>query len=151
MMEIIISELKKKDIPDVAALEKECFISPWPLNQIAYEFKGNPCAKVFVAKDENGKLLGYLDFMITFNSATIDRICVSKDYRNQGVASKLLDKMVEVCKKQKDVIEFITLEVRTSNTQAINLYSKLGWQKIVIKPKYYDDGEDALYMMRNIL
>lgn len=150
-MIINIAPLKKKDIEAVAKLESECFVSPWPLRQIAYEYSGNPCAKVFVAKDKNENILGYLDFMITFNSATIDRICVSKEARRQGAAIKLLDKMVEVCKKQKDVVEFITLEVRVSNVAAISLYSKLGWQKIVIKPKYYDDGEDALYMMRNIL
>ncbi len=151
MMEYIIRPLKKKDIQAVADLEAACFVKPWPLNQIAYEFKGNPCAKVFVAVAPSGEILGYLDFMITFNSATIDRICVSSDYREQGIASKLLDKMVEVCKAQKEAVEFITLEVRVSNEKAIKLYQKCGWQKVVVKPKYYDDGEDAIYMIRSIL
>ena len=150
-MEILITPLKKKDVALVAELEKKCFVSPWPLNQIVYEIEGNPCAKVFVAKDEEGNLLGYLDFMITFDSATIDRICVAEEYRKQGVAQKLLDKMVEICKKQKDKVEFVTLEVRVSNIPAITLYTKMGWQKVVVKPKYYDDGEDALYMIRSIL
>lgn len=150
-MEYSIRPLKKKDVQKVAELEAQCFIKPWPLNQIAYEFNGNPCAKVFVCVDKQDNILGYLDFMITFNSATIDRICVTKEYRGQGIASALLDKMVEVCKKQKDIVEFITLEVRKSNENAISLYSKNGWQKVVIKPKYYDDGEDAIYMIRSLL
>lgn len=150
-MEITIRPIKKNDIEKVAALEAACFVKPWPLNQIAYEFKGNPCAKVFVALDEDENIVGYIDFMITFNSATIDRICVDEKYRNNGVGSKLLEKMVEVCKKQKEVVEFITLEVRVSNKNAISLYSRNGWEKVVIKPKYYDDGEDALYMIRSIV
>ncbi len=150
-MEFTIRRIKKNDIQKVADLEAACFLKPWPLNQIAYEYKGNPCAKVFVAADSENNILGYIDFMITFNSATIDRICVDEKYRGNGIASKLLEKMVEVCKKQKEVVEFITLEVRVSNKNAISLYSKNGWQKVVIKPKYYDDGEDALYMIRSIL
>ncbi len=150
-MEFTIRRIKKNDIQKVADLEAACFLKPWPLNQIAYEYKGNPCAKVFVATDSENNILGYIDFMITFNSATIDRICVDEKYRGNGIASKLLEKMVEVCKKQKEVVEFITLEVRVSNKNAISLYSKNGWQKVVIKPKYYDDGEDALYMIRSIL
>ncbi len=150
-MDITIRPIKKNDIEKVAALEAACFIKPWPLNQIAYQFKGNPCAKVFVALDENENIVGYIDFMITFNSATIDRICVDEKYRHNGVGSKLLEKMVEVCKKQREVVEFITLEVRVSNKNAISLYSRNGWEKVVIKPKYYDDGEDALYMIRSIV
>ncbi len=150
-MEFEIRPIKKKDIEKVAELEAACFIKPWPLNQIAYEYKGNPCAKVFVATDSSDNILGYIDFMITFNSATIDRICVSEKYRGNGIGSKLLEKMVEVCKKQKEIVEFITLEVRVSNKNAISLYLKNGWQKVIIKPKYYDDGEDALYMIRSIL
>ena len=118
-MEFEIRPLKKKDTEKVALLEAACFVKPWPLNQIAYEFKGNPCAKVFVAVDKEENILGYLDFMITFDSATIDRICVAEEYRNQGIAGKLLEKMVEVCKSQKDKVEFITLEVRLSNQKAI--------------------------------
>lgn len=150
-MEFEIRPLKKKDIEKVALLEAACFVKPWPLNQIAYEFKGNPCAKVFVAVDKEENILGYLDFMITFDSATIDRICVAKEYRNQGIAGKLLEKMVEVCKSQKDKVEFITLEVRLSNQKAISLYEKNGWQRVVIKPKYYDDGKDAIYMIRSLI
>lgn len=150
-MDYSIRPLKKKDIEKVAILEANCFVKPWPLNQIAYEFKGNPCAKVYVCVDKDENVLGYLDFMITFNSATIDRVCVAKEYRNQGIASALLEMMVKVCKEQKDVVEFITLEVRRSNEKAISLYLKNNWQKVVIKPKYYDDGEDAIYMIRSLL
>ena len=44
------------------------------------------------------------------------------------------------------VAEFV-LEVRVSNTAAINLYDKAnGYEKIKILSHYYRDGEDAFYM-----
>ncbi len=149
MSNIRIRKIKEEDVLAVANLEAGCFIDPWPEKQIRYEMKENPCAKVYVALLED-EVVGYLDFMITFDSATINRICVNESYRRKGIAQALLNKMVEVCKKQKDRVDFITLEVRSSNEKAISLYRKNGWEEIVKKPHYYEDGEDAIYMVRSL-
>lgn len=149
--DVVIGLLEELDYEEVADLEKECFSDPWPLGQIKYEKESNPCAVVLTAKDEEGKVIGYLDFMITFDSAAISRLCVSHPYRHKGVASALLRKMDEILLSQKEKVDFITLEVRLSNLAAIGLYQKLGYQKVTIKPKYYNDGEDALYMVRSRL
>ena len=150
-MDIRIRALKKEDVPAVAMLESACFSAPWPEEQIEYERTGNPCAKVLVAVSKDGDLQGYLDFMITFDSATINRICVAETERHKGIATALLQRMVEICQAQKDKVELITLEVRASNETAHSLYQKLGWEDVVKKPHYYDDGEDAIYMVRSIL
>jgi ribosomal-protein-alanine N-acetyltransferase len=97
------------------------------------------------------EVVGYLDFMITFDSATINRLAVNEAYRKQGIASALLNKMVEVCHEQKDPVSWITLEVRPSNKAATNLYFQNDWKQVTIKKGYYSDGEDALYLVRSIL
>jgi [ribosomal protein S18]-alanine N-acetyltransferase len=145
-----IRSMKAEDIPGVAQLENACFTNPWPEKEIEYEFKENPCSKIVVALLEE-TIVGYLDFMITFDSATINRICVTMTERQKGIAQALLDKMVEIAKRQKETVEFITLEVRSSNMPALNLYKKNGWEEITVKKHYYDDGEDAIYMVRSIL
>jgi [ribosomal protein S18]-alanine N-acetyltransferase len=143
--------MKESDVQAVANLEDACFAHPWPEKEIRYEITENPVAKIYVAVDKDDDIVGYLDFMITFDSATISRLCVISDQRRKGIAQLLLDKMVEVCKKQKEPVAWITLEVRSSNEGARKLYEKNGWQKIVVKPGYYDDGEDAVYMVRSII
>ena len=66
--------------------------------------------------------MGFIDFMITFNSATISQVAVTKEYREQGIASKLLEKMYETLPSSgEDIVEFITLEVRESNLPARSL------------------------------
>ena len=88
--------------------------------------------------------------MITFDSSSITRLCVSDFYRHKGIASALLNKMVETLKKQKDKVLYVTLEVRASNTEAINLYKKNKFEQVTIKRAYYETGEDAIYMVRSL-
>ena len=45
---------------------------------------------------------------------------------------------------------YLTLEVRKSNIFAIKLYESLKFERIVVKEKYYKNGEDAIYMVRGI-
>ena len=96
-------------------------------------------------------MVGYIDFFITFDSASVARVCVANEYRRNGIAKALIEKMVEVCKKQAEPVENITLEVRESNEAAIELYKKNGFKTITKKKLYYSDGEDAIYMVRCIL
>jgi len=150
MASIKVRRIKEEEIPAVAMLESACFSSPWPEEQVEYQVKENSCATLLVALIEE-EVVGYLDFLITFSSATIDRICVANEVRRKGIASKLLEKMFEILEKQKEPVEFVTLEVRASNIEAIKLYEKYGFEKITTKKAYYDDGEDALYMVRSLL
>ena len=106
---------------------------------------------MLVAIDDD-KVIGFIDYMITFNSSTITQIAVTSSYRRKGIATKLLNAMVESFPKDiEDKVETITLEVRASNLVAIKLYESFGFEKVVIKPKYYKDFEDAIYMVMRLL
>jgi ribosomal-protein-alanine N-acetyltransferase len=75
-----------------------------------------------------------------------------KDYRKQGIASKLVLELLKLCKKHE--CTYITLEVRAGNMPAQNLYSKFGFLKEAKRKDYYrnPDGshEDALIMSKGI-
>lgn len=145
-----IRKMRDEDIQAVASLEMGAFTESWPEKQIAYELHENPVAELYVALEDE-EVVGYIDFMITFDSATINRLAVNEGYRRHGLGQALLDKMVEVCQKQKEPVSWITLEVRPSNKEACSLYLKNGWSQVTIKKGYYSDGEDALYMVRSII
>lgn len=150
-MEYKIRALEKADLEQVYQIEKECFINPWKFSDIQYEFQGNPVNK-FLVLEVNGKVVGFNDFMITFNSATISQIAVTKEFRRNGFGTILLNEM-EKCfpKEGDDIVENVTLEVRASNKPAINLYKKQGYEVVVVKPHYYPDGEDAIYMVKRLM
>ena len=148
---MIIREARKEDFEQVLEIENLCFIDPYPIEHMKYEFNENPLNKILVACDGN-KIIGFNNFMVTFNSATITQVAVLKEYRKQGIASQLLKEMENNFPKNlDDVVENITLEVRKSNLPAVNLYKKDGYEVIVEKKHYYKDGEDALYMVKRLL
>ena len=148
---MIIRKVNKEDFEQVYQIEQTCFKDPYPRKHLEYEFFENPINIILVAEADE-KIVGFIDFMVTFNSATIVQIAVVPEYRKQKIATNLLNEM-ENCfpKDLDDVVENVTLEVRKSNEAAINLYKKDGYETIVEKKHYYPDGEDAIYMVKRIL
>ena len=84
---MIFLEATKEEFEEVLEIENECFIDPYSRESLEYEFNENPLNKIIVCKDNN-KVVGFIDFMITFNSATISQIAVKNEYRKQGIATK---------------------------------------------------------------
>ena len=139
-----------EDFDAVKAIENECFIEPYSDEDLHYEFEKNPVNKIIVA-EVDGKVVGFIDFLITFNSSTIMQVAVTKEARGNGIATHLLSEMENSFPKNiDDIVETITLEVRESNVPAKNLYLKNGYEIVVIKEHYYKDGENAIYMIKRL-
>lgn len=148
---IRIREMNKDDLNRVFEIENECFIEPYKMSDLEYELNENPVNKMFVAIDGD-YIVGFIDFMITFNSSTLTQLAVTSSYRRKGIATQLLNKMVESFPKDiDDKVETITLEVRKSNIEALKLYKSFGFISVTIKPKYYKNLEDAIYMVMRLI
>lgn len=142
--------VRQDDFEQVLEIENECFKQPYSRKELEYEFKENPVNKIIVAEDE-GKIIGFIDYLITFNSSTIMQVAVTAKYRKNGVATQLLSEMEKSFPKEvDDLVETITLEVRESNEAAKALYLKNGYKIVVVKNGYYKDGENAIYMLKRL-
>lgn len=148
-MKMNIRKAKISDLEAIKEIEDESFINPFTKEDLLYEISQNPVSNFFVL-EKDGLVVGFIDYWVTFDSATIDQIAVKKSERNQGFAKILLEKSINDLKELGEV-SFFTLEVRASNEPAINLYKSFGFQKVTIKEKYYDDGEDAIYMIKGLV
>lgn len=148
---MIIRKATLDDLDQIEIIENECFVDPYKREDLIYELTTNPCAIVLVAIVDN-KIVGFIDYMITFTSSTISQIAVTKDYRKQNIATELLLAMEKTFPNDiDDQVETITLEVRKSNLAAQNLYRKNGYIDITIKKAYYRNGEDAIYMLKRLI
>ena len=78
----------------------------------------------------------------TIDIINIVDVFVESEYRRQGIASEIMKYITLYYKGKK---EKMMLEVRVSNTPAINLYEKCGFVKIYTRDKYYKE-EDAYIM-----
>lgn len=148
------NKISKEDFANLSkslqTLENNSFYEKaFTVDNLEYEFIENPYSIIYFYYIE-GELVGYLDYWVTFDTATIFRIGVDSRYQNKGIASKLMEKMIEDIKKLDDEVFCITLEVRVSNIKAQKLYSKFDFIKFTTKPNYYENGEDALVMGRNM-
>ena len=94
---------------------------------------------------ENGRTLCYADYYTVLDEMEIVCIYTDTEYRRRGLASGLMDRLIEICLERN--IAVIRLEVRESNTAAIGLYGKYGFVTVGRRKNYYKDPkEDALLM-----
>lgn len=147
--------MESADLDRVIEIENESFVAPWRRQDWLYELNENPINVIYVLEVvENGvkEIAGFIDFMVTFTSSTISQIAVAKKHRKKHLGSLLLNKMIEHLKSiYSEEVETITLEVRTHNHMAIAFYEKHEFKAVMIKPHYYDNGDDALYMIRRLI
>ena len=147
---ITIEKMKKKYIDDVFDIDSKSVPIPWSKNSIEEEMN-NMLAKFIVAKDDE-KVIGFAMCWFIMDECHIGNIAILPEYRNQGIATELLNELLKNCKEHGT--NYLLLEVRISNVPAQNLYKKLGFEELVVRKHYYKnlDGtyEDAIIMSKNI-
>ena len=126
-----------QEIEPIYNLEFDDF---WKPQNLKSELQ-NVSSKYIVAK-ENGEIVGFAGIWYSVDDAHITNIVVRKSYRNKGIGSILLEKLIELAKTKTS----LTLEVNTKNEIAQKLYLKYGFKNLGIRKKYYDGIEDAYIM-----
>jgi ribosomal-protein-alanine N-acetyltransferase len=140
---VTIRALTYSDLPQVIAIERRAFASPWSLSMFVLELS-RPSG-IHLAAIRGGALVGYLICARYDEAYHVMTIAVDPDHRRAGIASTLLDAVIERAGEDANY----TLEVRVSNRGAIALYERFGFRGVGTRPRYYaDNGEDALIMWR---
>lgn len=100
----------------------------------------------FIVAESDGKPAGYIiaDFS---DKAHIESIAVDQKYRKNGVGQVLMNWAEDVCRQKE--IDAIRLEVRPSNTDARDFYTKKGYKVVGREKNFYGD-EDALVMQKTL-
>ena len=144
-MDFRLLPMDRSTVPDVAAIERECFSQPWSEDMLAEELY-NDNASFIVAVADDGTVLGYAGLTVVLDEGYIDNVAVRPNCRKQGIADRLLDVF---CRFGQEHLAFLTLEVRPSNTAAVALYEKHGFQEAGRRKNYYEaPQEDALLLTK---
>lgn len=142
---IKIQPMRQTDIDDVIAVEAAAYGDHHWSRESFFNELSNELAKYYCAFDESGKLIGYAGSWHILEEAHLTNIAVSPDFRRKKVGESLLLSVINDCLKEG--VKYITLEVRVSNTSAINLYEKYGFKSLGTRKGYYqNNNEDALIM-----
>jgi ribosomal-protein-alanine N-acetyltransferase len=138
-----IRRLAYSDLPQVIAIERRAFPTPWSLAMFVLEIS-KPSGVCLAAWRED-RIVGYLICSRYDVVWHIMNVAVDPARRREHIATALLDEVIARVGDQ----ERYTLEVRVSNDAAIRLYEGFGFLSAGIRRRYYqDNGEDALIMWR---
>jgi ribosomal-protein-alanine N-acetyltransferase len=143
---LVIRRLTYADLPQVIAIERRAFPTPWSLAMFVLELS-KPSGICLVALVE-GRVVGYLicsRYDIVWH---VMNVAVDNRRLRRGIATAMLAQLFAQADKPG---EQYTLEVRKSNYAAIGLYERFGFRSAGVRPGYYHDNkEDALIMWRTV-
>ena len=138
-----IKKFSAQYVDDVYEIEKTCFLNPWSREDIAKQLELD--TSYFYVAEVDGKAVGYMGLQIFSGEGYVTNIAVLPNFRGRGIAQALINEQL------KNEMEFITLEVRESNTPAVNLYTKMGFKNVGVRPNFYSNPtENAIIMTRYI-
>lgn len=138
-----IELMNKSHIDGIMEIEKDSFAIPWSRGAVEKELSNK--FAIYVVAVEKGKVLGYGGMWHVVNEGHITNIAVHKDYRRKGIGELIIGKLAEIA-EEKEMLG-LTLEVRKSNTPALELYKKNGFKLEGIRPEYYEDNKEDAYIM----
>ena len=146
MSNIKIEKFKFEDIDNAIKLEESHKIKI--LSKKILESEITAENHYYIVAKENDDVVGYAGISYVLDIADLLSIVVDKSKTRQGIASLMLEDLIEYCTQNS--IREIILEVRKSNTSAQNLYSKYGFKQISIRKNYYDNIENAIIMKKEL-
>ena len=143
---------RKEDVEGICRIEKSCFPPDsffLTRRKILYHLRGGKNLLAVAEKRRGGDIGGYLQALYDrrgygwFNSLAVDPA-----FRGIGIAGALIDFMIGDARARG--VRRLFLEVRDNHAGAISLYEKNDFVPLEVVPGYYDDGGDALKMVRDL-
>lgn len=138
----------RSDIDAIFAIAEESFPIPWPRDELEKELS-RAYAVLRVLRPAGQAVAAFVDYWHIQDEVQIMNVAVRPELRHRGYASALLEDALRLSTSAGAT--FAVLEVRPSNTAAIRLYARHGFERLGVRPRYYSDNqEDALVMGRGL-
>ena len=136
------------DLPNVMAIENDSYEFPWSESIFSDCMRvGYECWLAY--KDDD--LVAYCILSIAAGESHVLNLCVDKSNQGEGIGRRFIEFLFGIAAKRG--VGMMLLEVRPSNTRAINCYNATGFNEIGRRPNYYPSAqgrEDALLFARDI-
>lgn len=141
--------IKVSDVDAIMGIEEKVYRFPWTkrifIDCIRVGYSCQCC-------EADGELVAYAIMSMGANEAHVLNICVNPDWQHQGIGYDLLQRLLDIAKD--NAVDTVFLEVRPSNTIALALYEKIGFNVIGTRKDYYPSQsgrEDAVILARVIV
>ena len=149
---VLMEPMLADDLDAVLAIEHKSFSTPWTDTMFLSEMRQGPASQLLVARLEKrpATIVGYVGYRAVLDEMHVMIVAVAPAWRRRGIAQQMLSEAMQQA-RQADCARAI-LEVRASNVGAQQLYYRLGFAPVGVRPKYYQrPSEDALILWRDPL
>ncbi|MCL5048026.1 MAG: ribosomal protein S18-alanine N-acetyltransferase [Firmicutes bacterium] len=136
--------MRKSDIKQVLVIEQTVFPRPWSAALYESELEQPDTRCYYVAK-VGRSVIGYIGYMVVLDESHITTLAVDQKWHRNGLGMLLLFQVAKDAERLN--LKAMTLEVRTANIAAQQLYFKFGFLPIGVRKNYYAEiNEDAIVM-----
>jgi ribosomal-protein-alanine N-acetyltransferase len=164
--QLMIETMREADVPAVQIIERDIFSTPWPRNAYYRELASRNSAHYIVLRKQGGprgeglrpalgsggsppeadeEIVGYAGMWRMYDEAHVTTIGVRQDMQHSGYGRVLFAALIQAAYDMG--AKWVTLEVRTSNENAMKMYEAFAFKVIGRRKGYYtDNGEDAIVM-----
>ena len=144
----MIHKMGESDLDEVVRMDASSRPTPWSRQSFLRELQ-NPFSYCFTLRMEinsHDHNIGFLCFRIVGQESEILNLVIHPNYRGKGLGKQLMKFYIDFCDQRE--IKAFYLETAASNQAAIRLYRSFSYSPIGVRPKYYQEKEDALLMAR---
>ena len=113
----------------------------WSQNMI-FEVLANKTDKRLWIYEVDNNVIGFIIDMEHKYEISVLNIAIHKCFQGIGHGLKMLKKYIKSFPGKYSIY----LEVNENNIKAINMYTKLNFERLSIRKSYYTDGGDAINM-----
>lgn len=145
MTDVTVERMNSFNILGVKEISDLSFSSPWSLLSMEKELINKNA--VYIVVKLGSKVVAFGGMWIIFDEGHITNIAVHPDFRRNNFGDIVVENLIKIAKDKN--MASLTLEVRSSNIAAINLYKKHNFSVEGIRKNYYQNPREDGYIMWN--
>lgn len=146
MQTLSIRPMQKEDLDHIISIESSVFPDPWTFTMFSEQLDLPQMYSLITARLED-EVVGYGGLLRIRDEGHITNLAVQPQKHGMGIGKSIIYFLFLLALKEQ--LSSITLEVRTTNIRAQQLYEKFGFQIIASRKNYYGYEDDAFVMMAN--
>jgi ribosomal-protein-alanine N-acetyltransferase len=140
-----LSPMQRRHLREVLDIERRVYPKPWTERIFADEIEMMHRGQRWYMVARSGRgVVGYCGALLQHPDVHVTNVAVGPEWQGRGVASHMLLALAH--RAVEEGFDALTLEVRHTNTGAQALYRSFGFAPAGIRPRYYENHDDAIVM-----
>jgi [ribosomal protein S18]-alanine N-acetyltransferase len=143
-MPVHIRWMIRRDMPEVLAIEEQCFEFPWSEEDFVRCLRQRNC--IGMVAEHNERVIGFMIYELHKSRLHILNFAVHEQQRRRGVGGQMIKKLSAKLSPQRR--SRIMLEVRETNLPAQLFFRSLGFRAVTVLRAFYEDTPEDAYLMQ---